>query len=214
MTEEFLNVYRLLGLAGTDEDGNPLTSHESIQRMRDDPECLELERSLWEHILTTRGRQTAEQLVRLLLTTTNYVSGLIGGPIAVMLPREDVAGIATADRPSNAAAVVFARPAPRCIQPQVAEQAGRRDEDLLAKVGELLTAKAEVVPVNGRYLDTKQIGARIGLATKTVRRLCRDGLIDATRTAGGEWRTTAERLEKSRYLRKGRKGGRGNAEME
>lgn len=49
-------------------------------------------------------------------------------------------------------------------------------------------------------MNTVEIGHRLAHAPKTVRRLCAEGKIDATKV-GNEWRTTAERLAESRYLR-------------
>ncbi|NLX13797.1 MAG: helix-turn-helix domain-containing protein [Phycisphaerales bacterium] len=75
-------------------------------------------------------------------------------------------------------------------------------ESHLAENGKMMDANhGGFMTPNTKYLNTQQIGRHLGLAAKTVRKLCNNGDIVAKKLAGGEWRTTQEDLDRSPYLR-------------
>lgn len=63
MTEEFLTIYRLIGLKEIEEDGGRISAEEFSRRLRDDPELLEDRRSFVEMLLTTTNRKDGEALL-------------------------------------------------------------------------------------------------------------------------------------------------------
>jgi excisionase family DNA binding protein len=183
-----------------------------VGRMRADPELCEDRKSLLECHLQTYGRDAAEALIRLFHSTLVYLSGLIDGPVPVLLPREDVESLTAAPR-QKGPAVTLARSIERLVRDQTTELLQPRDDQLLAKLEDLLARHgADAVPLNGRFLNTAQMAKRLGMAPKTVRKLCSQGQIKAKKLAGGEWRTTQEDLDDSPYLK--RKNRRGNAPVE
>jgi excisionase family DNA binding protein len=76
---------------------------------------------------------------------------------------------------------------------------------------ELVLAKLEQVdptgdPLDGPDLDTAKAAHLLGLAAKTVERLCRDGRIRARKTSmQGEWRISRAALQDYRNGRSSRK---------
>ena len=97
MTEEFLAVFKIIGWKGIEEGGHRVPTEELIRQMRADPAALEWERSFLEHILTMAERPAGETLLRLLFSTTCYLSNLLEGPVPVLLPRGNVQALHTAD---------------------------------------------------------------------------------------------------------------------
>jgi excisionase family DNA binding protein len=76
---------------------------------------------------------------------------------------------------------------------------------------DLVIAKLQQVdptgdPLDGPDLDTAAAARLLGLAAKSVERLCRDGKIRARKTsANGEWRISRAALQEYRNRRSGKK---------
>jgi len=205
MTDEFLTVFRILRINGDGPNDLFGTNEELIEGMREDEEALREEQSFVEHVLRHANRPVAEHLLRLLHSTTRYVSNLIDADVPILISREDVRAAAGLAGTQDTDALRLGRALHRAVERHVADQADRQEEHLLAKIESLFTASAaKFIPPPDRYLDTGAIAIRLQLAPKTVRRLCNQGKIDADKTAGREWRTTAERLRNSPYLTRNR----------
>lgn len=212
MNEEFLTVYKVLGIEWAEFDEPAISAPDMVRKFRSNPELLERQRSFWEHILTTINRKTAEDLVRVLFNATCYVSNLIGGPLPVLLPRNKALLLARTNANLQGSAMTIARSIRSLVCEQSVQFQAPREEQLLARIEETVGRAAfQAVPANGRYLSTAQIAAQLSLAPKTVRRLCNQGQIIAKKLAGGEWRTTQADLDRSPYLQK---RGKGRAPLE
>ncbi|MEE9295598.1 MAG: hypothetical protein V3W34_11640 [Phycisphaerae bacterium] len=212
MNEEFLTVFRILGVYG-DGNGTFGTNEELIARMRADTGYQNEERAFMEMVLTTVNRGVAEQLLSLLHSTARYVSDLIRGDVPVLVSRDDIVQMAAGATSRESDALRLGRSVERAIRNQVAVQSERHAEQLLSQIQELFNSAATgFVPPSGKLLNTDGIAARTGLAVKTVRRLCNEGKIDADKTGGGEWRTTEDRLQNSHYFKRRRNGN--GAELE
>lgn len=213
MTDEFLVVFKLLGVREVDESGRRVPSDEVIRQLRADPEELEEVRGLWEQILKSHARSAAEKLLRLLLSTSSYLSNLIDGPVPVLLPRKDVDLLGSVNGDGDGSALVFAKSLQRLVRTQTTELQRPHDEQLLAKIEDMIArVGAGAVPADKRHLTSEQVAARLGLAPKTVRKLFNQGKLIGRKLAGGEWRTTQDDLDNSPYLRE--RNGRGRAKME
>jgi len=211
MNEEFLTVFKILGVSG---DGHGVfgTNEELIAQMREDPGYMKEERAFIEMVLTTVNRGVAEQLIALLHSTSRYVSDLIRGDIPVLVSRDEIVHAPTVTS-RDTDALRLGRSVERAIRNQVTVQSERHAEQLLSQIQELFnSAAAGFVPPSGKLVNTDGIAARTGLAVKTVRRLCNEGKIDADKTGGGEWRTTEGRLQNSPYFKRRRNGN--GAELE
>lgn len=205
MTEEFLTIYRLIGLKEIEEDGGRISAEEFSRRLRDDPELLEDRRSFVEMLLTTTNRKDGEALLRLLFSTTCYMSNLLDGPVAVLLPRSDVNALVAAGEEGFGTAMSVARSLKLLARAEIAGVQAPRDEALLAQLEEIVARVGSIgVPSNQRYMNTEQIGKLLDLAPKTVRRLFNEKKLFG-RKVGNEWRATREQLENSPYLRKRRR---------
>jgi len=79
---------------------------------------------------------------------------------------------------------------------------------LLAEFEKLLNGVVtNAIPASSKWLNTEQVAARLGLNRATVERKFRSGELYGDKTAGNQWRTTEDQLQRSSYLRK--KNGRG-----
>jgi hypothetical protein len=131
----------------------------------------------------------------------------------ILVARDEVEAAASLAKVGDADALRIGRSLDRVVRNQVAEQSRKLSTDVIEQIRELYgSAAAGFLPPSEKRLDTDGIAARTNLSAKTIRRLCSEGQIDADKTNGGQWRTTEDRLWKSRYF-KGRRGGRG-AELE
>jgi len=201
MTDEFLVVFKLLGLREIDDDGRRVPNSEVIRRLRADPDELEDTRGVWEQILKTHGRDAAEKLLRLLLSTCSYLSNLLGGPVPVLLPRQDVDLLVRANGDSHAPALAIAKSLQRLVRAQVAELEQPRDEQLLSKIEDMMArVGTNPVPANKRHMGTDRVAGMLGVAPKTVRKWFKQGKLIGKKLAGGEWRTTQADLDASPYL--------------
>lgn len=214
MDEAFLAVARLLCISGESESGRSIPTDEFITILRDDPQSLEHCRAYYERFLTTANRSLARDLLQLLHATTAYVSRLLGGPVPVLVPRENLPLVsAAAGEADMAAATVIARSFRQLVQLEAAKDRDKRDQNLLAKIEEAVSnAGLNVAPSNGRYLNTEQVGRILNLAPKTVRKLFNQGQLVGRKLKGGEWRTTQADLDRSAYLQA--KNGRARAKVE
>ena len=212
MTDEFLVVVKLLGLREIDDDGRRVATDEVIRRLRADPDELEDTKGVWEQFLRTHGRAAAEKLHRLLYSTCCYLGNLLGGPVPVLLPRQDVDLLAGANGDGHAPALAIAKSLQRLVRAQVAGLQQPRDEQLLSKIEDMMArVGTNPVPANKRHMGTDRVAALLGVAPKTVRKWFKQGKLIGRKLAGGEWRTTQQDLERSPYWQKSR---RGNASLE
>lgn len=212
MTEEFLAVFKIIGWKRIEEGGHRVPTGELVRQMRADPAALEWERSFVEHILTTVERAAGEALLRLLFSTTCYLSNLLEGPVPVLLPRGDVQALHAADRDEHGAALSLARSLKHLVRTQAAALQQPHDERLVAKLEELVSrVAAGGVPSDRRYMSTEQIAAWLGLVPKTVRRLFNEKKLIGKKV-GNEWRATREQIEDSPYMQRGRRRGRASVE--
>ncbi|MEW6252956.1 MAG: helix-turn-helix domain-containing protein [Planctomycetota bacterium] len=195
MDEDFLLVYRLLGLKRFEEDRTRTPTVQVIRELRADPEALEREKSFWEHLFRTDERPAGELLLRALMSAATYLSEVLQGPVPVLLGREDVQALRDgAGQPGAAAG--------RLLQRMVNSAAERaqadRNERLMEKIDELFAGRG--AGAGPRFLDTDQVAARVGLSAKTVRRLFVQGQLIGRKVGGNQWRTTPDDLERSPYM--------------
>jgi hypothetical protein len=201
MDEPFYFIFRLMGIAGDGRDGKPASTAELIQQMREDPEFRLLERSFWENYLRTRARTGAEALLYLLFFSTAHLSEVLGGPVPVLLPRTDVNTLRESESDAASAALALAHAMQRLVRHESAAVQAPREEQMLARIeGMIAKVGQNGVPTHARHLDTDQVARRLGVATKTVRRLFGNGQLIGRKLAGGEWRTTEADLTRSPYL--------------
>ena len=109
MRDEFIIVCRILQLHGADPWGAYRTNEELSHALESDPDLALWYRSHWEAHARGPGRQTAEQLVRLLHSTAAYVSNLIAGPVPVLLPRAEVRTLHESNGDGRGAALALGR---------------------------------------------------------------------------------------------------------
>jgi hypothetical protein len=211
--EPFLFVFWVLGIEGDGADEKVHSTAELIEQMRDDADYRADQKAFWEHVWRTDCRPKTEALIQLFTAGARYLSDLIGGDVPVLAPRDVVEASVGINRQSADDALLVGKAMQRAIRNQLDGRSQQMTETILAEMQKLLsTGGAGFVPANSKYLDTKQIGGRLGLAPKTVRKLCNQGQIIARKLASGEWRTTEEDLEDSPYLKK--KGRRSRAGLE
>lgn len=97
-------------------------------------------------------------------------------------------------------ALAMGRTIQRMINRKIVECFATATEELVQRIREIIAEGAVAPPPTDRYLDSAEIARRLGLSRATAERLCRRGDIDAVKTKGNQWRTTPERLRKSRYV--------------
>lgn len=201
MTDEFLVVFKLLGLRGIDDEGRRVPTDEVIRRLRADPDELEDTKGVWEQFLRTHGRAATEKLHRLVFSTSCYLGNLLGGPVPVLLPRQDVDLLVHANGDDCAPALAMAKSLQRLVRGQVAELQQPRDEQLLSKIEDMMArVGTNPVPANKRHMGTDRVASLLGVAPKTVRKWFKQGKLIGKKFAGGEWRTTQADLDASPYL--------------
>jgi hypothetical protein len=204
MTEEFLTVFRLLGTNGIDPDGADRTNADAIAQMRNDPGLLAERRCSFECRCGQEGRDDAENLIRLLISTVMYLSNLIIGPVPVLLPRDEVHRLAQSGGDDHAPLQALGRAVRQVARQQAEEVQRRQGDELLSRLEALLADDvARAIPAGKRYLDTQDVGRRLGITAKTARRLFSEGQLVGRRLASGKWRTTEAELARSPYLRTG-----------
>jgi hypothetical protein len=104
--------------------------------------------------------------------------------------------------PAEQEAYAIGRAIQRTLERRIAEAFQTGIGDVLVEFRSIVNGLdlAAQVPASSRWLSTAAIAARLSLDEVTVARLCKKRLIDATKTAGGKWRTTEDRLRRSPYL--------------
>lgn len=104
--------------------------------------------------------------------------------------------------PGDDEAYEIGRAIHRSIQRRISEHLTLGMSDVLDEIRRAAGERADrAVPARSLWLTTRDIAARLGIDEITAARHCRRGLIDADKTAGGQWRTTEDRLRRSKYLR-------------
>lgn len=215
MDEAFLFIYWVLGINGDGNDEQVHPTHELIEQMRADPAYLAEQKAFREHMWRNACRDTAELLIQLFMLAARYLSDVIGGDVPLLAPRDVVEASAGVSRRSDADAFLVGKSMQRAIQTQLGNKSHEMTEAILAQIQQLVTDRGtQAVPVGSRFLDTKQMAARLNISKVTVARLCRKGSLDADKTSGNQWRTTEERLQRSRYLKGKKRGGGGNGQLE
>lgn len=111
--------------------------------------------------------------------------------------------------PADNEALMMGRSIQRMINRKIVECFAVATEELIGQIREIVAETPGAPAQAGRYIDSAEIARRLGIHPATVERLCRRGDIDAVKTKGNQWRTTAERLRKSRYLRGERRSRKG-----
>lgn len=104
-------------------------------------------------------------------------------------------------------ALAVGRSIQRMVNRKIVECFALATEDLIEKIANVVGQAAGAPPSTGRLIDTAEMARRLGIHRATVERMCRRGDIDAVKTKGNQWRSTVERLRKSRYLRGERRRG-------
>jgi len=206
-------IFWLCGMTSQTKDGQPVSTWELVNRMKDDPAELKRQRYVWEHVFRLFAPDHAQRIVRYLVNVAKYLSDVVGDQVPVLVPRDVVEAGAGIARPPDADALLVGKAMQRAIRTELNGKTDGMTQAILAGVQELIAGyAADAVPANGRYLNTAQIAKRLSMAPKTVRKLCNQGQIKAKKLAGGEWRATQEDLDDSPYLKK--KNRRGNASVE
>jgi excisionase family DNA binding protein len=183
--------------------------------MHADPEWGKDRRAWVEHIWRVPNRAATEQWIRLLVDCARYLSDVIGGDVPVLAPRDVVEASVGVRRSGDDGALLIGNVVQRSIAAQVNRQAEFTNEALLEEIRRLFGSRtAPELPPTSRWLTTRDIAARLGISKATAERKCRNGEIDADKTAGNEWRTTERRLRGSPYLKSKKRRGGGNGELE
>lgn len=204
----FLLVYLMLG-AYRRPDGQPAVN---VAELIENDAALAAERAWFEPWLRAEGLRSVEFLRQVMLGTLRYLSNRDGGPIAVLLPRDEVLQLAGSGPGADSAALAVARSLQRFVRSQAAAVQQPHDERFFAQLEEVVArVGGNGMPRNQRYMSTDQIAKWLGLAPKTVRRLFTERKLTG-RKVGNEWRATREQLEESPYLRQRRR--RGDAALE
>lgn len=217
MTNEFLLLCSITGFNGDGPDGKTYYSAGLIEQMRRNPEFLQETRALREHIWRTVNRLQAQALIVLLVSTARYLSDVIGADVPVLASREVIDASLGIARPDDRDALLVGKAMQRAVRSQLGQERQQLSAEIVAEIQRLLEGMpARTVPPADRFLTTQDMAARLGISEVTVARLCRRGELDADKTAGGQWRTTEARLNRSKYLRGKRLGrnGEGNGGVE
>ncbi len=214
MTDDaFLFIFWVLGIHGDGADGKAHPTAELIEEMRRDVDYREEQKAFWEHVWQTTCRARTEALFQFFAAGARYLSDLIGADVPVLAPREVVEASVGIHRGSADDTLLIGKVMQRAIRTQLDGQSREMTAVIVAEIQKLMMSRDHrFVPTDHRYLDTDQMAANLGLAPKTVRKLCNQGKITARKLAGGEWRTTQEDLDNSPYLRE--RNGRGRAKVE
>jgi hypothetical protein len=135
----------------------------------------------------------------------------------VLAPRDVVNASVGIGHAGDDDALLLGKAVQRSIAAQVSRNVQLTNEALLEEISRLFGERAgRTVPPASRWLNTRDIAARLAIEEVTAARLCRKGLILAEKTAGGQWRTTEDRLRRSPYLngqtRRRRRSGNGAVE--
>jgi hypothetical protein len=216
MTNEgFLVACRALGINGDGPDGQVCTTEELIRAMRADPVYLEEQKEFWEHVWQGDCQREAKALVQSLMLGARYLSDLAGASIPLLASRELAEASAGLVRQPDAEALLIGKAIRRTTVNHLAKQSQQITETILAAIQQHLSGRPnDIVPTRSKYLDTKQMAARLNLNEVTVARLCKRREIDADKTAGNQWRTTEDRLRRSPYLNGRKQPGKKNGTLE
>jgi hypothetical protein len=142
-----------------------------------------------------------EWLIRAHVSIARRLSSLLDRPASELVPPTAATGNGKELSTAKTEALEIGTAVQRSIRRTITEcwTAGLREmvDEIRSFLSEHIT---DTIPDRSRWLNTTAIAKRLSLAPKTVRKLCGQGLIDAQKTAGGEWRTTEDKLRGSRYL--------------
>jgi hypothetical protein len=212
MNEEFFTILKVLGWTGYEDGPKVVSPYELVRHLSADPDRLDFQRSFIEHRLAHLNRPMGEALLRLLFSTTSYLSDVLGGPVPVMMPRDDVNALLGAGDGSDGAAAALVRSLKKLVRTQAEEILQPQDAQLVAQLEEIVAkVGSSGVPTRQMYMNSEQIGKLLGLAAKTVRRLFNEGKLIGKKV-GNEWRATREQVEDSPYMKRGRRRGRAAVE--
>lgn len=208
MNEEFFTILKILGWTAVEDGPAAVSPHELIRELSSDPDRLDFQRSFIEHRLANLDRPMGEALLRLLFSTTNYLSNVLGGPVPVMMPREDVNALLGVGDDSDTATAALARSFKKLVRTQAEEILQPQDTQLVAHLERIVAMiGTNGVPSRQRYMDSAQIAKLLNLAPKTVRRLFNEGKLIGKKV-GNEWRATREQIEDSPYMKSRRRRDR------
>lgn len=208
MNEEFFTILKVLGWTGYEDGPRVMSPYELVRELSADPDRLDFLRSFIEFRLAHVDRSKGEALLRLLFSTTSYLSDVLGGPVPVMMPRDDVNALLGAGDGTDGAAVALARSLKKLVRTQALEVLQPQDAQLVAQLEEIVAkVGSNGVPSRQKYMNSEQIGKFLGLAPKTVRRLFNERKLIGKKV-GNEWRATQEQVEDSPYMKRGRRRDR------
>lgn len=187
MNEAFLFIFRFLGINGDGVDGEVHTTTELIEQMRANPDYRAEQKAFQEHVWKTNNLPRTEALIQMFMTSARYLSDLIGGDVPILAPRDIVEAGVGVHRPPSNDALLIGKAMQRAIQGQLDTGTKKISEMILTKIGKIMDANHDgFITPNMKYLNTRQIGQQLGLAAKTVRKLCNNGDIVTKKLAGGE----------------------------
>lgn len=213
---EFLCELRGINGDGPHDDGKAYTAAELNVLMRANPDWGREQRAWVEHIWRVPQRDVTEAWIETLIAAARLLSDLTGGPVPFVAPREMVEASANLRRQDDGA-LLIGKAVQRSIAAQVGSQAQITNEAVLEEIRQLFQGQpAPATPPGSRWLSTKDIATRLSIDPVTAARYCKKGLIDASKTASGQWRTTEDRLRRSPFLngRTRRKQGRVHGKLE
>lgn len=200
--EPFTFLSQLRGVNGDGPDGEWHPASELNALMTLHPVWGEEHRSFIEHTWRDANRQASLGWFRLLIDCARYLSDLLGTDVPVLVPRDVAEASVGIRRATDDTALLLGKTVQRSIASQVAHNVAITNEALLEEIRTLFAARrTEPAPSSSRWLSTRDIAVRLSIDEVTAARLCKRGLIHADKTAGGQWRTTEERLRQSPYLK-------------
>jgi hypothetical protein len=214
MKSEFLLVSKILRRFGDCPDGKTHDAEGFAAMLAADPEFAESERSVMEHHWRNRGYGDAEQLIHSFVGIARYLSDVIGGDVPILAPRDVIDSSIGIRGGDSRGELLIGKSIIRAIRSQTQATAQLGNQALLEEIGRLLRENAAYgTPPASKYLTTKQVAEHLELNTATVERKFRVGELDGDKTGGKQWRTTADRLMKSPYMRK-KQGTQRDVEVE
>ncbi len=202
MKSEFLLVSRLLGRNGDGPDGETHDEAGFAELLDADPVFAESECSLMEHHWRNVGGGDAEQMIRTFVGIARYLSDVIEGDVPILAPRDVINSSIGIHGGDSRGELLIGKSIIRAIRSQTESAARLENQALLEGIGRLLRENSSFgTPPASKLLKTKQVAELLELGTATVERKFRSGDLDGDKTGGNEWRTTAERITQSPYMK-------------
>ena len=194
-------VCHLNGLQGDGPDGHVHEGKELVRAAERDPDWYLDFRSHIETVWREQTREVTRYWFELLVETARYLSDLLDAEIPVLVPRDVAEASTGCRRAGQEEPLLLGKALQRSIAASVAHNVAESNKSSVEEFKILLAERrCDVPPAESRWLSTRDMAARLAIDEVTAARLCKKGLIDAEKTAGGQWRTTEDRLRWSKYL--------------